>query len=56
MTKIRLQNQQSLKYRGMLSGALTILREEGLAGWGKGMTARYFFSPGIPIMYVVYVD
>lgn len=40
VTKIRLQNQQQhIKYRGMLSGAMLILKEEGLAGWAKGLTA-----------------
>lgn len=46
VTKIRMQNQSStdikssgLKYKGMLSGATCILREEGLAGWAKGLNA-----------------
>ena len=43
VTKIRMQNQSSssngLKYRGMISGSLCILREEGLAGWTKGLHA-----------------
>lgn len=44
VTKIRMQNQKSaadgsLKYKGMISGAFRILKEEGLAGWAKGLTA-----------------
>ena len=41
VTKIRLQNQKASKqvYRGMVSGALRILEEEGLAGWAKGLNA-----------------
>ena len=43
VTKIRLQNQNAIssghKYKGMISGALCILREEGLAGWAKGLNA-----------------
>ena len=43
VTKIRMQNQSScsngLKYRGMISGCICILREEGLAGWTKGLHA-----------------
>lgn len=44
VTKIRMQNQgpangSGLKYKGMVSGALCILKEEGLAGWAKGLTA-----------------
>jgi Mitochondrial carrier protein len=43
VTKIRMQNQSStssgLKYKGMLSGATCILKEEGLAGWAKGLNA-----------------
>lgn len=41
VTKIRMQNQagtgSSLKYQGVLSGAMRILREEGWRGWAKGM-------------------
>ena len=42
VTKIRLQNQtnsEGVKYKGMISGAMRILREEGLAGWAKGLNA-----------------
>jgi Mitochondrial carrier protein len=43
VTKIRLQNQNTAgtaaHYKGMISGALVILREEGLRGWCKGLTA-----------------
>lgn len=43
VTKIRMQNQSDskhgLKYKGMISGALCILREEGIAGWAKGLSA-----------------
>jgi hypothetical protein len=40
VTKIRLQNQKStsLVYRGMISGALRIFEQEGMAGWAKGLT------------------
>lgn len=43
VTKIRLQNQKvtssGVVYRGMVSGALRIFEEEGLAGWVKGLNA-----------------
>jgi hypothetical protein len=40
VTKIRMQNQGNIiKYKGVVSGALIIVKEEGLAGWAKGLNA-----------------
>lgn len=47
VTKIRLQNQASssrgeVKYKGLLSGARVILREEGIMGLSRGMEASIY--------------
>jgi hypothetical protein len=42
VTKIRMQNQSKsngIVYKGMIDGAFSILREEGITGWCRGMTA-----------------
>lgn len=40
VTKIRMQNQGNvIKYKGVVSGALIIMKEEGLVGWAKGLNA-----------------
>ena len=36
VTKIRMQTSKN--YQGLFSGALKILREEGLSGWSRGLT------------------
>lgn len=39
VTKIRMQNQvaSDIRYHGLIPGAMRIWREEGIAGWGKGV-------------------
>mmetsp|Transcript_10342 Transcript_10342/g.9265 ORF Transcript_10342/g.9265 Transcript_10342/m.9265 type:complete len:110 (+) Transcript_10342:84-413(+) len=42
VTKIRMQNQISIKYKGLISGVLLIYQEEGFNGLSKGLATSVY--------------